>query len=121
MNKLNILPTSIPRSRLEDRRLSGGGVVWLKIFCANCGKDGGAILENDYNFAFYLCDPCAERFGQIDGMYMEPDAVFQEKVKNAQIEKYGRPLQPFEIVQELENRHSVMATLARDYEKGRRT
>lgn len=96
-------------------------MVWLKIFCANCGADGGSVLENDYDFAFYLCDPCAEKYGNIDGTYMEPDSVFWEKVRNAQIEKYGRELEPLEVVDKLQDGNSVIAKLVRDYGKHRRT
>ena len=88
--------------------------MWLKIFCANCGADGGSVLENDYDFAFYLCDPCADKWGPIAGTYMEPDSVFWEKVKQAQLEKFGRELQPQEIAEELKNEHSIISKLARE-------
>ena len=115
MNTSECLPTSLPRHKKENHKLSGNGMVWLKIFCANCGTDGGSILENDYDFAFYLCDPCAVKYGEIAGTYSEPDAVFWEKLKHAQIEKYGRELAPNEFSEELKDGHSIISKLSKDY------
>lgn len=110
----NILPSSIPMHRKMDSSLSAPGLNWIYIFCASCGADGGRVLENEYDFAFYLCNDCAEKYGKIDGAYMEPDAVFWEKLKNAQMEKYGRELSPHELQVELEEQGSVISKLAKE-------
>lgn len=70
---VDLLPNSKPRARRIDWNISRCGVEWIFIFCANCGKDGGRILENDYDFAFYLCQDCAGKYGEIAGTYMVPD------------------------------------------------
>jgi hypothetical protein len=73
------------------------GYNWVPIFCANCGASGGFVPEDSCNFAFYLCQPCSEKLPPVEGTYVEPDRVFWEKVKEAQIEKYGHELTPEEI------------------------
>ena len=85
---------------------------WQPIFCANCGKDGGWVPE-ETRFIFYLCQPCADRHGQIDGTYMVPDEIFFETVKNAQLEEFGRELSVPELTEALSSESSVISTLAR--------
>jgi hypothetical protein len=71
------LPNSLPRSPRVDISMSRNGMHWFYLFCANCGTDGGRVLETDLNeqYAFYLCNSCAEKYGEIDGMTMVPDEV----------------------------------------------
>jgi hypothetical protein len=71
-------------------------------------------IPNAEDFAFYLCVPCSEKYGQIPNTMMVPDEVFWQKVKEAQIEKYGRELTPNEIVIELEDKSSMLTKIARD-------
>lgn len=85
---------------------------WLPIFCGNCGKSGGWVPE-ETTFIFYLCQPCADKHGQIDGTYMVPDEVFFQEVKNAQIEKYGKELTENEIRDKLMEDSSLISTLGR--------
>jgi hypothetical protein len=34
--------------------------MWMeKVFCANCGCDGGLVTAGWAEHVFYLCDPCA--------------------------------------------------------------
>jgi hypothetical protein len=47
-------------------------------------------------FCFYLCQPCAETYGQIAGMMLMPDEVFFEHVKQEQLARHGRYLTPDE-------------------------
>jgi len=108
------LPSSIPTHRKFDHSLSGAGALWIYIYCASCGADGGRVLENDYDFAFYLCNDCADKYGDIDGMYMEPDQVFWNKLYNAQMEEYGRLLTPEEIAIELQEKTSLMTKLKKE-------
>lgn len=65
-------------------------------------------------FAFYLCNTCAEKHGNIEGTYAEPDIIFWEKVKLAQIEKYGRTLTARETILSLADPESLESKLARD-------
>ena len=110
---MDLLPNSIPAERKIDWNLSRTGARWLYIYCANCGKDGGRVLENEMDFAFYLCNSCAEKYGEIPNTMMVPDEVFFEKVKEAQIEKYGRILNPEEVAVELQDGSSFLSKLAK--------
>lgn len=110
MSRPDLLPTSVPKvTRQVTFRL---GVPWIPIYCANCGADGGQIPEDTRDFAFYLCQPCADRYGEIAGTMMVPDEVFWAKVKDAQLEKYGRELLAHEVVAELADPDSMMTKLA---------
>jgi hypothetical protein len=108
----NVLPNSLPR---ETRGVVfKQGVAWKPIYCANCGGDGGLVPEAGCDFAFYLCQGCAEKQGPITGYWMMPDEVYWEKVKQAQLEEYGRELFPEEIVEALKDENSIIAKLAKD-------
>jgi hypothetical protein len=114
-----VKPNILPDSRLRETkgRVSVRGTTFVPIFCANCGADGGGVPEEHMTFAFYLCDPCAEKWGPIAGTYVEPDAVFFEKVKQAQLEKYGRLLTQEELAK-LDGT-GPLAVLAREAPKGK--
>jgi hypothetical protein len=109
----------LPDCKLREpkRLVFQGQTAWTPIFCANCGKDGGLVMESDVDFAFYLCDPCTLRWGVPAGCMATPDEVFWAKVKAAQIEEYGRELQPGEIIAELAEPNSIISKLAREKEK----
>ena len=91
-----------------------GGLNWTPIFCANCGKDGGLIPAENYDFSFYICAPCSEKYPVIEGTYVEPDHVFWEKVAQTQMEKYGRMLEPHELDEVVKDENSTLAKLAKD-------
>ena len=65
---------------------------WEKVFCANCGADGGMCPAENMTFLFYLCNQCAEAYGQIAGTMIMPDEVFYQKLADEQIERYHRYL-----------------------------
>ena len=65
---------------------------WDPVFCANCGADGGYVPQENITFLFYLCNACAETYGQIAGTMMMPDEVFFERLAQEQLEKYGKYL-----------------------------
>ncbi len=113
-----LLPNSIPRSAKVDWSISDPGREWLFLFCASCGADGGRVLRTDIpnreEFAFYLCNSCAEKHGTIDGAYFVPDEVFFQKVREAQIEKEGRELTVNEITEALQNSDHYLAKLVHD-------
>jgi hypothetical protein len=112
-----LLPNCIA-TRSERTIVWANGMKWIPIFCANCGKDGGQVLEGDWervkNFAFYLCDPCAEKWSPLANMAISPDEAFWRKVRTAQIEEFGRELTPEEIVEALKDGEHILSKLARD-------
>ena len=73
------------------------GASWIPVFCANCGADGGLCPEENMTFMFYLCNTCAETHGQIAGAMLMPDEVFFEKIRQEQLETYGRYLTQAEL------------------------
>lgn len=118
------MPTSLPflpdsRARVARNVVSiltpFGRLNHVPCYCANCGKQGPWVTEEHCTFAFYLCDPCASKFGQIDGMYMVPDEAFFAKVREAQLEKYGRELNEMELIHELEDPETALSKLVRDF------
>ena len=91
----------------------GFGLSWIPIFCANCGKEGGSVPEENMTFAFWLCLPCAETYGKIAGMMMMPDEVFWEQMKQEQLDKFGRLLTTSELLAIVEADTSPLATLVK--------
>lgn len=114
------MPDILPDCRLQNTKDSRrivtqlGVLNWVQIFCANCGADGGRVPEENMTFAFYLCTPCAEKWSPLAGTMIEPDAVFWQKVKDAQIEKYGRELTAPEVAEQLKDGDSILSKLARE-------
>lgn len=37
-----------------------------RVFCANCGANGGLITRDWATTVFYLCEDCAEKHGRLD-------------------------------------------------------
>lgn len=107
----------LPDSRLKSQKgmkQSIGGVWWVPISCANCGADGGYVPEKNMTFAFYLCNPCGDKWGSVAGTYTEPDEVFFARIRDAQLVEYARLLGPEEMLKELEDDNSPMAKLAKE-------
>src|ERR1700690_610617 len=102
------------RLRTAKRVQNHVGANWIPIFCANCGCDYGYVPEENCNFAFALCQECADSLPPIEGTYEIPDEVFWRKVNDAQNEKYGRLLNPLEIAKELENPESMLSKLKKE-------
>ena len=114
----DLLPSSIlTTSHTHKNTKYHIGLNWVPIYCANCGADGGWVPEDTANFAFYLCQPCADKWAPIAGFYIEPDAVFWEKVKKAQIEKEGRELTGAEVAECLKDDTHYLSKLAKDRPK----
>lgn len=80
MAQEDILPNCLTRERKQD---SGMG-SWFYLFCANCGCDGGRVMETylPEQFAFYLCVKCAEKYGEIANTWMVPDHMFWQEVNS---------------------------------------
>ena len=108
----NVLPDC--RAKIQKGVVRLGDLNWIPIFCANCGTDGGMVPEDNCDFAFYICIPCAEKWGNIAGVYMEPDHEFWKRVEQEQLAKYGRILSPDEQVEVLKDGNSTLAKLARE-------
>ena len=111
---LPFLPDSRPRVTKNPIRIVNalGAMNWVKTYCINCGCDGPLTLEETTTFFSYLCTPCAEKYGQWDGMFAVPEEVFFEKLRNAQIEAYGRELTECEMLAALQDGTSVISKLA---------
>lgn len=106
----------LPDSRLTTIVTPKGMVqgpygMWVPIFCANCGADGGLVPEDNCNFAFYLCNDCYAKHGVPAGLMAVPDEIFWDKVKREQMEAYGRLLTDLELAAVLEADASPLATL----------
>jgi hypothetical protein len=92
----------------ESRARRSTGAVWrpdgwwVPFACASCGKECG-LCPDDNTFMFYLCPGCAEKYGEIAGLYMMPDQVFWERVRVAQLEKHGRLLASHELAAALDD------------------
>lgn len=52
-------------SRLRYHRTTFCGPKGLmsKVFCLNCGADGGAVTEEWAEFVIYICEGCAKTHG----------------------------------------------------------
>ena len=117
MPTLDILPNCIAL-RNEKSVIWANGMKWLPVFCANCGKDGGQVLETDWsrvkNFAFYLCDPCAEKWSPLADMALAPDEAFWRRVHAVQMEEFGRDLTEAELIEALKNDDHILTKLCKD-------
>lgn len=107
----DVLPDSRPR--VVRGAVNRAGAFWVPIYCASCGTDGGTCPEENITFAFYLCPNCYETYGALTGTMVTPDEVFWRELHTAQIEKYGRVLQPGELAAELENPDSLLSRMAK--------
>lgn len=105
----DILPDSRP-SRIT-KSVWYAGAWWTPIYCANCGADGGIVPEENMTFAFYICTPCYEKHGAILNMYLMPDEVFWEKMKQEQLERYGHYLSEQELEEVIREDTSPLARL----------
>ncbi len=88
-----------------------GGQYWQPIFCANCGAPGGLVPEHNMTFAFYLCNPCADKHGAVAGMMPMPDQVFWEQVKQEQLDVHKRELTETELLSIVASDTTPLATL----------
>jgi hypothetical protein len=117
----------LPDSRLKDREKGTVSILhpavmnrlnWAPIFCANCGAAGGYVPQETTTFAFYLCNPCAEKWSALAGTMQVPDEVFWEKVRQAELEEYGHVLSTPEVIQALNDGDGALAKLAKEAPKG---
>lgn len=106
-----LLPSSFAR---KVKTFFVEGLPYERVYCASCGKLGPLVMTVTKDFAFYLCDDDAQKYGTPDGMYAVPDDVFAERVKQEQLEKFGRILAPAEMDEVLNDPHSTLAKLAKE-------
>lgn len=81
MPEANVLPNSLAY-RHTHVVLGGVGqfrTLWVPIYCANCGAEGGRVPEENCKFAFWLCENCFQTHGKIAGTMSMPDEVFWAK------------------------------------------
>ena len=107
--------TVLPDSRLRNPKGLVQSFVGYEvpIYCANCGVQGGTCPEENMTFAFYLCTPCFQTYGELTNTMVIPDEVFWREVEVAQREKYGRSLTSEETVASLADSESLESRLAR--------
>lgn len=112
---MDTLPNSLTKTPKIDWGASHG-VTWFYLFCASCGTDGGRVMDTmlPSQYAFYLCNDCAEKYGEPAGFTKTPDDVFMEKIANAMIERYGHVLNESEVLRELGDKNSVISKLERE-------
>ena len=113
----DILPDSRPRTARGIVNVRGTNYV--PIYCANCGAPGGGVPEKHMTFCFYLCTKCCETHGHVAGTMAVPEEIFWEKVKQAQVEEYGRLLSNEEVVKAIDDSSSPFAKLVREAPKER--
>lgn len=70
MNWDRELENGLPDCRLRGPRRRAttvvrGCMLMERVFCANCGADGGLITAEWSPHVFYLCDACAETHGKL--------------------------------------------------------
>jgi hypothetical protein len=90
------------------------GAYWVPIFCNSCGKEGGLCPQENMTFLVWMCDPCFAKYGESTALAVVPDEVFWAKVKQEQLEKYGRELTPEELSAVVAAGASPLATLIRE-------
>ena len=105
----------LPDSRARDAKglVMMGGEVWQPIYCANCGTEGGLCPQEHTTFFFWLCNDCFRAMGEITNLYLMPDEVFWQRVKDEQLEKYGRLLSTEELADVVAADVSPLATLVK--------
>lgn len=111
-------PEILPDSRLKHNGTPKGRIftpmgTLVPVYCVNCGKDGGLCYEENTTYLFYLCDPCFERWKPVleANFYVMPDEIFWQKMKDEQMEKYGRLLSKEELAKVVAEDASPLATL----------
>lgn len=113
---MEILPDSRARAD-KGAKFDAETGCWISpVFCANCGKKAG-MAGGNVTHIFVLCDPCGEKYGTMGATYVPPDVVYGAKVQEAQIESFGRLLEPQEFAKAVSERHNPLAVLARDLTK----
>lgn len=118
----HVLPDSRLKNRdfgavMSDIDLPDGSIIRLEmipVFCANCGKHHGYVPKENITWSFWLCQPCADKCGEIAGMMMVPDHQYWEAVKEEMIANYGRVLTHEEVETLVEHGYGKLASIAKE-------
>ena len=117
-----VLPDSRMKSPVGSKRLimpKFGAVNNIPLYCASCHCDSGWVVpEENCTFACYLCDRCAETFGNIAGTMLMPDEVFWAKVAEEQLNQVGRLMTIEELALAETSTCNPLSTLLREGVKG---
>jgi hypothetical protein len=103
----NVLPDC--RLARTERTILRDGDGWVPVFCANCSVEGPQVPAKNCTFAFWLCNACAGKWGELAGTYLMPDEVFFKVVAE---ESAG--MAEHEIIEALKDDHHTLTKLARD-------
>lgn len=113
-----VLPICTTRSGVGGKYING---VWcVPEYCMFCGKHHGYCNESSTHpgggYVGYVCDDCASipRNSALVGLSLIPDEVHWQRVREAQLEEYGRVLTVPELAELLLDVNSAMSRLARD-------
>lgn len=111
----DVLPDSRTRVIVTPKGMvqGPGGVMWVPVFCANCGHEGGLAPETS-TFSFYLCNPCFERLGHLTCTMVVPDHEFYAQLAAEQQDVFGRPATPQELAQVVAEDSSALAKLLKE-------
>lgn len=81
-----LLYSDAPDCRLQDlsaRRRTAvagpNGQPMERVFCGNCGADGGAVTADWSPHVFYLCNDCARKHGNLPLVEIPEDVVRGKK------------------------------------------
>lgn len=113
----NVLPDSRTKERSKGRvgaKPGPMGLMWVPVYCANCGVPYGYVPEENCTFACWLCNECSETHGTIAGTMMMPDEVMWQKITEEQLDKYGRILGQEELYKILDENNSPLAKLYKE-------
>jgi transposase-like protein len=112
LDQVNVLPDSrLSTVHTPRQAVWRGNMYWVPIYCPSCGAEGGEVPQESMTFAFWLCDPCFKKYGELTNLQYVPDEVFFEKVKAESLERYGRVLSLEELDQIVAADASPLATL----------
>lgn len=112
---MDILPDSRQHVDHTPKGMTQGpGGMWVPIFCANCGIEGGKCPTQNMTFLFWLCTKCFETHGHITTTMVVPDKVFFDRIAQEQMEAYGRWLSHNELLQVVAEDSTPLATLLKE-------
>lgn len=76
-----LLDAPMPDSRVQDLSLRkrtevvDGAQRYERVYCANCGADGGLVTADWTPHIFYLCNDCVGKHGQVGLTEIPEDLV----------------------------------------------
>lgn len=120
------MPDTLPDSRLSNTDFGAQLIDWplpdgrtvriecLPCFCANCGTPGPFVPKENTTYAFWLCQPCFDAYGEIAGTLTVPDVDFWASVEAEMIEHFGHILTQHELAALAEQGWGKLASLAKD-------